>query len=105
MSWTIVGHLSMFYGVSNYNLRAMEKTNICILLFLIFLTSLCNSNDYIYDNYNYDEYNYDYDNQKSEDYTDYYNQGFNDYYDLAPPNPPPLPIPTPPFMGKMTFLL
>ena len=97
----------MFYGVSNYNLRAMEKTNICILLFLIFLTSLCNSNDYIYDNYNYDEYNYDYDNQKSEDYTDYYNQGFNDYYDLAPPNPPllPLPIPTPPFMGKMSFFL
>ena len=98
----------MLYGVSNYNLRAMEKTNICILLFLIFLTSLCNSNDYIYDNYNYDEYNYDYDNQKSEDYTDYYNQGFNDYYDqnlLAPPNPPPLPIPTQPFMGKMTFLI
>ena len=95
----------MSWGVSNYKLRAMEKTNVCILLFLFFLTSLCNTNDYTYDNYEYDEYNYDYD---PEDYTDYYNQGFNDYYDqnlLAPPNPPPLPIPTPPFMGKMTFLL
>ena len=103
----------MSWGVSNYKLWAMEKTNVCILLFLFFLTSLCNTNDYTYDNYKYDEYNYDYDNQKPEDYTDYYNQGFNDYYDqnlLAPPNPPPLPPisppippPAPPPIGKMIF--
>ena len=90
----------------------MEKTNFCILLFVIFLTSLCNSQDYRYDDYNYDEY--DYNDQQPEDYTDDYSQESNDYYDqnlLPPPNPPlPPPIPppiTPPPpmapMGKMTF--
>ena len=96
----------MFWEVSNYNLRAMEKTNFCILLFFVFLTSMCNSNDYTYDSYEYDEYyyqeKYDYNNQNTEDYTDYYDQNL-----LAPPNPPPLPpIPppeTPPPMGKITF--
>lgn len=81
----------------------MEKTNSCILLFLVFLTSICNSNYYEYDNYEYDEY-------YPEDYTADYSQELNDYYDqnlLAPPNPPPLPpIPppvTPPPMSKITF--
>ena len=101
----------MFWRVSNYSLWVMEKTHFCILLFLAFLASLCNSNDYEYDNYKYDEYdyeNYDYNNQKPEDYTDDYSQGLNDYYDqnlLAPQNPPPLPMPPPPPMGKMTFFL
>ena len=104
----------MFWEVSNYNLRAMEKTNFCILLFFVFLTSMCNSNDYTYDSYEYGEYyyheKYDYNNQNPEDYTDDYGQGLNDYYDqnlLAPPNPPPLPpipLPTsPPPMGKIIF--
>ena len=73
----------------------MEKTNFCILLFVIFLTSLCNSQDYRYDDYNYDEY--DYNNQNPEDYTDDYSQDLNDYYYqnfFAPPNPP---------MGKISF--
>ena len=43
-------------GVSSYKLRAMEKTNFCILLFFVFLTSMCNSNDYTYDSNEYDEY-------------------------------------------------
>ena len=97
----------------------MEKTNFDILLFVVFLTSLCNSNDYNYDDYKYNEYNYDedeyygYNDQKPEDYTDDYSQDLNDYYDqnlLAPPNPPPPPptphpIPPPPPrpMGKMTL--
>ena len=90
----------------------MEKTNFCILLFLVFLASVCNSQDYKYDDY--DEY-YDYNNQKPEDYNDDYSQDLNDYYDqnlLAPPNPPPLPrIPPPippappPPMGKMVIFL
>ena len=89
----------------------MEKTNLCILLFVVLLTSLCNSNDYNYDDYKYNEYNYDdenydyYHNKKSEDYT----EELNDYYGhqnlLAPapfpiaplfnsPSPPPsLPQP------------
>ena len=52
----------------------MEKTNFCILLlFVVILTSLCNSQDYEYDDYNH----YDY------DYTDDYSQELNDYlYDL-----------------------
>ena len=104
----------MFYGVSNYNLQAMEKTNFFILLlFLLFFSSLSNANDYkYYDNYKYDENNYhenyDYDIQEPEDYTDDYSQGLNDYYDqnlLAPQNPPSLPMPPPPPMGKMTFFL
>ena len=84
----------------------MEKTNFCsLLLFLVFAT-LCNSQEYEYDDYNYNE-NYE--------YTDDYSQELNDYFDqtlLAPPIPPPLPpmplpLPTPPPtptpMGKMTF--
>ena len=69
----------------------MEKTNFCILLFFVFLTSMCNSNDYTYDSYEYDEYyyheKYDYNIQNPEDYNDDYGQGLNDYYDqnlLAP---------------------
>ena len=98
----------------------METTHFCILLFLVFLASICNSQDYKYDDYNYDDYDY-YNNQKPGDYTDNYSQDLNDYYDqnlLAPPNPPPLPPipppippPTPPPMsilpptspGKMIF--
>ena len=89
----------------------MEKTNFWILLCLVILASLCNSQDYEYDDY--DEYNYydEYNNQKPEDYNDDYSQDLNDYYDqnlLAPPNPPPLPlipshIPPPPPMCKMIF--
>ena len=82
----------------------MEKTLFCISLFLVFLTSLCYSDDYKYNEYNYN----DYDNQRPYDYTDY-SQDLNDYYDhnlLAPPNPPPLP-PSPPLppipMGTITF--
>ena len=94
---------SIVWGVSNYSLLAMEKTSFCIFLFLVFLTSLCNSNDYkYYDDYKYDDYiyDYDYDNQKPEDYIDDYSQELNEYYDqnlLAPPNPPAPP------MSKMTF--
>ena len=92
----------------------MEKTNFCILLFMVLLTSLCNSQyDYTYDDYENDEYNYN-------EYYDYNNQKSEDYYDqnlLAPPNPPPLPPipppnppppppippPLPPPMGKITI--
>ena len=91
----------------------MEKTHFCILLFLVYLASICNSQDYKYDDYNYDDYDY-YNNQKPGDYTDNYSQDLNDYYDqnlLAPPNPPPFPpIPPPippttppPMPGKMIF--
>ena len=76
----------------------MEKSNSCILLFLVFLTSLCNAQDYTYDDYNYDAY--DYNNQQPEDYTDDYSQESNYYYDqnlLPPPNPPAPP------MSKMVF--
>ena len=86
----------------------MKKTNFCILLlFLSILSSLCNSQDYEYDDYNYNE-NYD--------YTDDYSQELNDYYGqnllapaplpIPPPPPPPPPLippPPPPPMGKMTF--
>ena len=72
--------LSMFWIVSNYILWAMDKTNFCILLFVIFLTSLCNSQVYRYDDYNYNEY---------------------DYNNLLPPPIPPPPPMAP--MGKMTF--
>ena len=48
----------------------MEKTNFCILLFVGFFASFCNSQDYRYDDYNYDEY--DYNNQNPEYYTDDY---------------------------------
>ena len=73
---------SMFWGVSNYSLLAMERTNFCIFLFLAFLSLLCNSEDYKYDNYKYNEYNYDdenydyYHDKKSEDYT----EELNDYH-------------------------
>ena len=79
--------------------------NLSILLFLLYSTSFCKSDDYQYDDYDYDNYyyegNYDYNNQKSEDYTDDYNQELNDYYGnqnlLAPAPPPPfIPPPTPP---------
>ena len=93
----------MFWIVSNYSLWAMEKTNFCILLFVIFLTSLCDSQDYRYDDYNYDEYGYN--NQQPEDYTDDYSQDFNDNYDPNPPPLPPISLPVPPTpMGKMTNL-
>ena len=80
----------------------MEKTNFCTLLLVVFFVSLCNSQDYKYDDY--DQYY---------DYTDDYSQQLNDYYNqnlLAPPIPPPPPIlprPTPPQppMGKITFFL
>ena len=76
----------------------MEKTNLSILFFLFLLTSLCNSQDYEYDeNYNYYNENYD-----------YYSQELDDYYgqNLLAPAPlpiPPTPPPPPPPMGKMTF--
>ena len=100
----------MFWKVSNYNLWPMEKMNLSILLFLLYSTSFCKSDDYQYDDYNYDNYiyerNYDYNNQQSEDYTDDYNQELNDYYGnqnllapapfpIAPPFNPPPPLPQP----------
>ena len=71
----------------------MEKTNFCILLYLVFLASLSNSQDYKYDDYDY------------EDYADDYLQSSPC---TCPPNPPPLPcipppIPPPLPMGKMIF--
>ena len=81
----------MFCEVSNYSSQPMEKTNFCTLLLVFFFVSLCNSQDYKYDDY--DQYY---------DYTDDYSQELNEYYDqnlLAPPNPPAPP------MGKMTFFL
>ena len=77
----------------------MDKTYLRILLFLIFITSFCNSEDYKYDE-NYDYYNENYDN---------YNQVLNDYYGhqniLAPgppipPTLPPMPPPPPPHPGN-----
>ena len=83
----------------------MEKTHFYISLFLVFLTSLCNSEDYKYDDYEYyDEYNYN-DNQKPDDYADDYSHESNDYYDhnlLVPLNPPVL---LPPPMGKIIVFL
>ena len=97
----------MFWWVSNYSMKSMEKTYFCILLFLLFSTSVCNPVDYKNEDYKNDEYNYneyyDYNNQKPEDYTDDYSQDLNYYYDqnlLTPSNPTP---PPPPPMSKMTF--
>ena len=79
----------------------MEKTNFCsLLLFLVFAT-LCNSQDYEYDDYNYNE-NYD--------YTDDYSQELNDYYGhqnlLAPAPPPPFIPPTlPPRTGNYMLIM
>ena len=106
----------MFYEfqITFCNLLLMETTHFCILLFLVYLASICNSQDYKYDDY--DDYNYDkydYNNQKPGDYNDDYSQDLYDYYDqnlLVPPNPPPLPpipppipLPAPPPIGKMIF--
>ena len=76
----------MFLPVSNYCLRPMEKTYFRILLFFVFLTSLCNSQYYEYDE-NYDYYNENYDD---------YSQEINDYYgnqNLLAPAPSPIPPP------------
>ena len=80
----------MFLGVSNYNMRPMDKTYLRTLLFLIFITSFCNSGDYKYDE------NYDYYNENNEYYTDDYSQELNDYYgqqNLIAPGPSPIPPP------------
>ena len=101
------------FQITACSLIPMEKTHLYILLLLLFLTSLCNSEDYKYDDYEYyDEYNYN-DNQKPDDYADDYSQESNDYYDrnllapklapLNPPQPPPLPLPPP--MGKIIVFL
>ena len=71
----------------------MEKTNFCFLLYLVFLASLSNSQDYKYDDYDYNNY--------ADDYLQ--SSPCN-----CPPNPPPLPcipppIPPPPPMSKMIF--
>ena len=84
----------------------MKKINFSILLFLGFLTALCNSNYDKYDKYKYDEnyrghirgeqrgqspaltfsdllnriFKYDYYDHTSEDYTNDDNQELNDYY-------------------------
>ena len=73
----------------------MEKTNLSILFSLFLLTSLCNSQDYEYDDYNYNE-NYD--------YTDDYSQELNDYYGQNLLAPAPLPIlpQTPPSLPQPT---
>ena len=78
----------------------MEKTNFYILSLILFLSLLCNSEDYEYDDYNYTD-------DSNDDLNDYHNQNL-----LAPPNPspppprpfpiPPPPLPPPP-MGKITF--
>ena len=79
-------------------MRPMGKTYFRILLFFVFIISLCNSQDYEYDE-NYDYYNENY---------DYYSQELNDYYGhqnlLAPAPPPPFipPPPTPPPLPPQT---
>ena len=91
----------MFCRVSNYSFRPMEKTYFRILLILVFITSLCNSQDYTYDeNYDYYNENYDYYNENYDDYSQEINDYFGNQNLLAPapsPIPPPLPpSPTPP---------
>ena len=94
--------VGIFWEVSNYNLWPMEKKNFNILLILVFLTSLCDSNyynydDYEYDQYNYDEYNYD------ENYNYYENQNLPAPLPiLPPPSPPPPPTPPPPTLPPQT---
>ena len=64
----------------------MEKTNLSILFFLFLSISLCNSQDYEYEE-NYDYYNENY---------DYYSQELDDYYgneNLLGPGPSPIPPP------------
>ena len=86
--------------------------NLSMLLFLLYLTSLCKAEEYdnyYYDDYNYDR-NYDYNNQESEDYTADYNQELNDYYGhqnvLAPAPPPPFIPPTlPPRTGNYMLIM
>ena len=75
----------------------MEKTNLSILFFLFLLTSLCNSQDYEYDeNYNYYNENYDYYSQDLNDYLGNENRFGPGPSPVPPPFiPPPLP-PTPP---------
>ena len=84
----------------------MKKTNFCILsLFLVILSSLCNSQDYGYDDYDYNE-NYDYTDDYSQELNDYYGQNLLAPAPLPippPPTPPPTPPPPPPPMGKMAF--
>ena len=94
----------MFLRVSNYSLRPMEKTYFRILLFFVFITSFCNTQDYEYDeNYDYYNENHDYYNENYDDYSQEINDYFGNQNLLAPaPSPiqppfipPPLP-PTPP---------
>ena len=81
----------------------MEKTHFNVLLFLVLFISLCNSNDYKYDDNNrYDE-NYDYDDQKSRDYTDYYSQEYDYYGHQNLIAPAPLPIQPPSQPGYYIF--
>ena len=77
--------------------RSMEKTYFRILLFLVFITSLCNSQDYEYnENYNYYNENYDYYSQDLNDYLGNENRFGPGPSPVPPPFiPPPLP-PTPP---------
>ena len=79
----------------------MEKTNLSILFFLFLLTSLCNSQDYEYDeNYNYYNENYDYYSQELNDYYGHQNlkllelqQRLHHLENLLAPAPPPPPLP------------
>ena len=98
----------MFLQVSNYSWRPMEKTYSRVLVVFVFITSLCKSQDYEYDeNYDYYNENYDYYNENYDDYS----QELNDYYghqnlkllelqqrlhhleNLLAPAPPPPPLP------------
>ena len=103
--YNIVGVL-FFVCFEEFQITACKlwKKQISALYYLwVFFVSLCNSQDYKYNDYNYDQYS-EYNNQKPEDYTDDYSQQLNDYYNqnlLAPSIPPP---PQPP-MGKITFFL
>ena len=70
----------------------MEKKNFSILLILVFLTSLSDSDDYNYDDYAYyDEYNY-------------YDEKYDYYGDQNLPAPVSIPIlpPTPSAIASTT---